>query len=113
MRVSIVLVIVAITISINPMMNEIGSGTGIEMTEVEVIGETEATIEVVAVGKVKETREEIEQTIGAMTEVVVEGVTETTGKEIETEAEDGVRALAGVIPDTNKVKVTEKTMTAE
>jgi len=49
MRVSIVLGIVTNTLSINPMMNEIGSGTLIKMTEVEVIRETEATIEVVAV----------------------------------------------------------------
>jgi hypothetical protein len=113
MRVPIVLAIAAITISINPMMSEIESGTGIEMIVVEVIGETEATIEVVAVEKVTETRGEIEQMIGAMTEVVVEGAIETTGKEIETEAGGGVRALVDVIPDTNKVKVTEKNMLAE
>jgi hypothetical protein len=60
MRVSIVLVIATITINIKFMMNEIGSGMGIETTEVEVIRETEATIEVAAVEKVTETREEIE-----------------------------------------------------
>jgi hypothetical protein len=48
-----------------------------------------------------------------MTEVAVERATETTGKKIETEAGGGVRDLVDVIPDTNKVKVTEKNMIAE